>query len=905
MQDTDFYNAAQEDFDPQYLQNIVSGPPPAPAAQAAQPATNTATAKFVEPDYGQMMFGEGQDAALGNTTLGIGRNAAVNKLLGGGWENSTDFEQYLPEGNLGESTGARGVSLDRSAPDYVPFDVSKATGKAQQRISPTQYVEQSYGPGGKLLGDFVIKDYPKPDTFDKIANFGINAVMVALLTPVVGPVAASAIASGAKTIGQGGSWQDALKNAALAGATSYATSAVGDILPKNLANTGITSLDTALNKGIQSAAGSGVTSLLTGNKNALQDALMAGAGAAVGSGANSAMESTFGNTGLPAPATNILSSAALAAIMGKDPGEYALKSALGEITGAIKGSAAEGKQTSPGVAAPKDLMSNITEPGEYPQPDGSLLTVSRPEKGVNAGKLIGNLYSKEDLTRQANEEAYASWPQQITSNVDAEQAQLLSFANQAANPNLRQNVLRDMRQEDKDYIEKSLAEGGTPQQIINAYIAQQKSPEDAARMVNAIAGPTSLSTEETAFTAKEPEPSSGNSDQMLEDAGLVQKDAAMPDQSSVLIQSEKSPSDFGLDFGAFAERPEATANLNAAPQKVEITGQTPDTELMRFLEANGLTADEAQKVLITGKDQTAGTDYNSFYETPGSLLTPKVVVQGQTPPKDTAVDDLMAMLNQYDPQLDDAQRVDINGKIPPIDELGTLLSPNDTTQRVDITGTTPKTVPIDFDLNLDRYYPGDTKTEVPSTPDKLTDDLLQQVEITDKIPPIDELMALLSPNDTTQRVDITGTTPLDYSSLEYPLGPEDETPKVVIRDKLVDEPPFDGHVMPPVEQPVQVPVAPDKPIVDPIRPPIKPIVDPIRPIVKPIVTPKVTTTSGGSITIPGMTQQLHQELMQLPDFDLERLLSPSLYAYHQAEKRKQSSQEDRMNALLSQLGYRS
>ena len=214
-------------------------------------------------------------------------------------------------------------------------------------------------------------------------------------------------------------------------------------------------------------------------------------------------------------------------------------------------------------------------------------------------------------------------------------------------------------------------------------------------------------------------------------------------------------------------------------------------------------------------------------------------------------------------------------------------------------------MPIDFDLNLDRYYPGDTKTEVPSTPDKLTDDLLQQVEITDKIPPIDELMALLSPNDTTQRVDITGTTPLDYSSLEYPLGPEDETPKVVIRDKLVDEPPFDGHVMPPVEQPVQVPVAPDKPIVDPIRPPIKPIVDPIRPIVKPIVTPKVTTTSGGSITIPGMTQQLHQELMQLPDFDLERLLSPSLYAYHQAEKRKQSSQEDRMNALLSQLGYRS
>ena len=819
--------------------------------------------------------------------------------LGQGEVGTVDVPWYLQ--GTGPATYTAGEGQDQTTgilgPETIPQDV------AWRQVAPNKYQTQRFDDTG-LIDKPLDVDLTDPNEW--IAQLIIGAGMAgvgglgaanlgAMVAPSLSQGAQLAIGQGlfgaGKSYGSGGNFADMAKAGLLSGATSYAGSAIGDILPKNLANTGITSLDTALNKGIQSAAGSGVTSLLTGNKNALQDALMAGAGAAVGSGANSAMESTFGNTGLPAPATNILSSAALAAAMGKDPSKYALKSALGEITGAIKGSAAEGKQTSPGVAAPKDLMSNITEPGEYPQPDGSLLTVSRPEKGVNAGKLIGNLYSKEDLAQEAISNAYQSFPQQRTSEF-----------------------------------------GLTPQQEDEALNASTKDLINLGLTKDSAAGITSVPDEI----------------QALIQAGLTPDSAAAvagPEGIEALAKDFPPESFNQAPSGA---APTNSLTENAAPQQVDITGHNPDLELMRFLEANGLTADEAQKVLITGKDKTAGTDYNSFYETPGSSLTPKVVVQGQTPPKDTAVDDLMAMLNQYDPQLDDSQRVDINGKASPIDELAALLSPNDTTQRVDITGKIP---PIDELGTL--LSPNDTT---------------QRVDINGKIPPIDELMALLNPNDTTQRVDITGTTPLDYSSLEYPLGPEDETPKVVIegktppipfvdysdlnniptetedgtpqvvikgqtpptpfvdysvldnipkeepipdaqqvviRDKLVDEPPFEDHVMPPVEQPVQVPVAPDKPIVDPIRPPIKPIVDPIRPIIKPIVDPKVTTTSGGNITIPGMTQQLHQELMQLPDFDLERLLSPSLYAYHQAQKRKQTSQEDQMAALLNQLGYRS
>jgi hypothetical protein len=45
--------------------------------------------------------------------------------------------------------------------------------------------------------------------------------------------------------------------------------------------------------------------------------------------------------------------------------------------------------------------------------------------------------------------------------------------------------------------------------------------------------------------------------------------------------------------------------------------------------------------------------------------------------------------------------------------------------------------------------------------------------------------------------------------------------------------------------------------------------------------------------------------MQLPEMDISRLLNPALYAYKDAQKRKTLSGNDRMMALLNELGYRS
>jgi hypothetical protein len=730
---------------------------------------------------------------------------------------------------------------------------------AWRQTGNQKYQVQQFGPEG-LIG--TASEVNTKDPNDAIFKLLIQAGMAGVLGPLAGTLGGAvntglglglgkvgatalgtALVSAGKTAGGGGDFGDVAKAGLTSGATSYLGSLVGDYLPKDLAPTGIKSLDTALNKGLQSAAGSGVTSLLTGNKNILQDALTAGAGAAAGSGVNSFVSDAVGDTGLPPSALNILGPAAIASLTGGDGTTAALKAAIAELGGAIKGSSAEGKQTGPGVAVTRDLMSGITEPGEYPQDDGSVLSVSRPEKGPNKGKLVGNVYSKEDLTRQANEEAYASWPQQITSNVDAEQTQLLSFANQAANPNLRQNVLRDIRQEDKDYIKSNLAAGFTPQTIIDAFVRQNKSPEDAARMVNAMAGPTSLSTEETVPTAKfedaedftilpdEFKPSSG-SDKVLQDAGLVQKDAAITKQTPVEITGQ-TPSDYGLDFGAFAERPEATASLDAAPQKVEITGQTPDIELMRFLEANGFTADEAQKVLVSGKTQTqdAGTDYNLF--------------------------------NQYDPKLDNGQqapnRVEITEK-KLLEDMGLDLGAYN---EGPVVGNTQEVV-IRKDKLKDELDPNFFYQPDETAPDKLTDDLTQLVEITgNKLP----------------------NTLLDYSSLE----------------NVPEEFPF---IYPGEETPPEV--NPQGPVVEPVKPGVKPVVGPVvKPVIPkaPVVTPPGTTTP--SYTMPGTTQQLHQELMQLPETDILRMLNPALYAYKDAQKRKNPSGDSRMMALLNELGYRS
>ena len=686
-----------------------------------------------------------------------------------------DSPWYLP--GTGPATFTSGEGQDQTVgsrgPESIPQDM------AWRQTGDQKYQVQQFGPEG-LIG--TASEVNTKDPNDALFGLLINAGMAGVLGPLAGTLGASvntglglglgkagatalgaALVSAGKTAGGGGDFGDVAKAGLTGGATSYFGSLVGDYLPKDLAPTGIKSLDTALTKGMQSAAGSGVTSLLTGNKNILQDALTAGAGAAAGSGVNSVIGDAAGSTGLPPAALNILGPAVIAELMGKDPTGAALKAAVGEITGAIKGSVAGQKDAS--VAAPKDLMGGITDSGEYLQEDGSVLSVT---KSATTGKLSGRLYPRDEVAQ------------------DQYQQEIAPFLNQA---------LPSIRPEDKSYIEDNLAKGVSADSLIAALVAGGRSPEEAQNI-------------------------------------FIDATGNLPNQTKT---TENLPSDFGLDFGAFAERPETSADTTP---KVEVTGQTPDTELMRFLEANGLTSDEAQKVL-------EGTP------------TPKVVVQGQTPPKDAAVDDLMALLNQYDPKLDNTQRVDITGNTPKegvsTDLPSAFVEPTtDDTQEANRVEITTKKLLQDMGLDLGAYNEGPVVA-----PDKLTDDLTQKVEITGKTPPI--------------------TLP-DYSSLE-------NVPK---------EFPF---IYPGEETPPEV----NEPVVDPTKPVVKPVI-PKVPVVNP---PGTTTTPGASYTIPGTTTQLHQELMNLPETDILRMLNPSLYAYKDAQKRKKLSQEDQMTALLNELGYRS
>jgi hypothetical protein len=337
-----------------------------------------AVSKFVEPDYGQTWFGSGQDASLGNMTLGMGRNNAINALLQGGWSNASDFEQYSPQ-DTSESAGARAANLDRNAPDYVPFDVSKATGKAQKRISPTQYAEQSYGPGGKLLGDIVIKKNPEPDWFEKlfplVAGAGLTALTAGALGPALGGLfglgeagltaaelatlgelgintaaldagAISALGSGAANAGmtalKGGDLGDVLKSGVTGGVGSYAGSNVGNYIPSDVTGTGIDALNAGATGAIKGATSGGLGALLQG-KDIGEAALMGGLSGGLSGGVNSTLESTLNGMGIPPIAIKLLGPAAIATMLNKDPTGALVKAAISQIpTGKASGGSIQG-----------------------------------------------------------------------------------------------------------------------------------------------------------------------------------------------------------------------------------------------------------------------------------------------------------------------------------------------------------------------------------------------------------------------------------------------------------------------------------------------------------------------------------------------------------------------------------
>jgi hypothetical protein len=415
-----------------------------PAKPIAQVVSPNVAAPFVEPDYGQMMFGSGQDASLGNTPLGIGRSAAVDALLGKGWSNSTDFEQYVTSGN-GQDVYT-GPMVGRDNPDYVPFNASQASGKAQQRISPTQYAEQSYGPGGKLAGDVVIKDYPKEDL---IFGLLINAGMAGVLGPLAGQIGAglsgavglgeagltaaelatlgelgintamldagaiSALGAGATNAGmtalRGGDFGDVLTSGATGGIGSYAGSSVNSYIPSDITGTGIDSLNAGATGAIKGATSGGVGALLRGDDIG-EAALMGG----LGGGFNSAMESTLKGMGIPRTAIKLLGPAAIATMLNKDPTGALIKAAISQIpTGKASGGSIQGNnmRTKYYDGDDESFVEN-DDPDSYPIYDPSNVENDDPDSYpiYNPKDPLNNItITDPDVDPNAAKDPYATW----------------------------------------------------------------------------------------------------------------------------------------------------------------------------------------------------------------------------------------------------------------------------------------------------------------------------------------------------------------------------------------------------------------------------------------------------------------------------------------------------------------
>ena len=152
------------------------------------------------------------------------------------------------------------------------------------------------------------------------------------------------------------------------------------------------------------------------------------------------------------------------------------------------------------------------------------------------------------------------------------------------------------------------------------------------------------------------------------------------------------------------------------------------------------------------------------------------------------------------------------------------------------------------------------------------------------------LAPALTSEDAAQQVVTTGTKPiLGPSDYDFSLDPDNLLGgNVIDTSSLEGAGPATSTTTTPVAAPVTAPVA-------------APVTTPAK---KPAVTPTPTAAPA-----PTPAVQLHQDLMNLSDLDLEQLLDPTAYLERvkqkQNKKFKKSSNEESLMDLLETLGYRS
>jgi len=327
-------------------------------------------------------------------------------IPGQGEVGTVDTPFYIP--GTGPATYLAGEGQDQTigslGPESIPQDV------AWKQIAPNKYQTQHFDDTG-LVGEPLDVDLTDPNEWiaQLIIGAGMAAVgglgatnLGAMVAPSLSQGAQLAIGQGlfgaGKTYGMGGNLSDMAKAGLLSGATSYAGSTIGDMLPKGgLTPTGIPTVDAAISKGITGAATGAAGAALQGKGlgDIGQAAIQSGLGAGLSSGANSLVGSALGQSGLSTTAMNILGPGTVAALMGKDPTGAMLRAAVDQLTGAVKSSIPSTKVDATSANGTVSAAGGLPETVARTAPGVSELTTS----GATPAELTSDIQrSTADVT---------------------------------------------------------------------------------------------------------------------------------------------------------------------------------------------------------------------------------------------------------------------------------------------------------------------------------------------------------------------------------------------------------------------------------------------------------------------------------------------------------------------------
>jgi hypothetical protein len=310
---------------------VSNAPAPAPAEQYIGSNRSAAESPFDWSKYGFT-----GNAGVYRTTEGEEGKGAETYLAG----SSKEFDDWLAKNGYQTTYRLSGNTGTQTRTDYLLDKNGNVIDTKQSQVD--------------LGGDSWL--WKALDTIQAVApmlilNAALPGVGSAVGSTLGGAAGQAAISGGlGSLISSGGNVEAALKGAVLGGlggaASGYINPAVADVVKASeLTGTAADVLSGALKGG----AGSAVGAALRGDS--IADALLSGA---LGGGVSSGVSNVVGQTGLPTEIANIVSPAATAAILGKDPQAAAVNALIGQVLAGSKSGAGQPAETTTVAQAPED-----------------------------------------------------------------------------------------------------------------------------------------------------------------------------------------------------------------------------------------------------------------------------------------------------------------------------------------------------------------------------------------------------------------------------------------------------------------------------------------------------------------------------------------------------------------------